>query len=140
MAVISLLYILIPQVFLSGFFAGDSANESNDEIARLATTLLQFVAAYNLFDASLTILVSAIKGAGDTQFVLWVSLTMAAVLALLSWLAVEVIHAGLFGCWILIVGWVWVLGTVYFLRFLNGKWKKMRVIEMKHSEPVHVGE
>ncbi|MFO0940668.1 MAG: MATE family efflux transporter [Pirellulales bacterium] len=140
MAAISLLYILVPQVFLSGFVASDSAKGSNDEIARLATTLLQFVAAYNLFDASLTILVSAIKGAGDTQFVLWVSLIMAAVLGLLSWIAVEKIHAGLFGCWILIVGWVWVLGTVYFLRFLQGKWKTMRVIEMKHTEPVHSAE
>lgn len=134
MAVISLLYVAMPQVFLSGFFAGDEHHSANEEIAALATKLLQFVAAYNLFDASLTILVNAIKGAGDTQFVLWVSLVMAVVLGVLSWIAVEKIHAGLYGCWVLIVGWVWVLGIVYFLRFLQGKWKNMRVIEMQHTE------
>ncbi len=133
MAVISLLYIIVPDLFLTAFANKDpELIADSEQIAKLATTLLLFVAAYNLFDASLTILVNAIKGAGDTRFVLWVSLIMAAVLALLSWLAVEVIHAGLYGCWILVVGWVWILGIVYFLRFLSGKWKKMRVIEMKH--------
>lgn len=138
MAVISTLYVVVPNWFLHAFTPEGElpGGQAVQTVVELATTLLLFVAAYNLFDASLTILVSAIKGAGDTQFVLRTSLIMAAILGLLSWLAVEVVKAGLFGCWILVVGWVWALGIIYFLRFIQGKWKNMRVIEMSHSQPL----
>jgi len=133
MTLISILYVAVPQIFLWWFFVGsDHPQGMSSEVGVLAVRLLQFVAAYNLFDASLTILVSAIKGAGDTRFVLLVSTVMGIVLALLSWLAVEVLELGLFGCWALIVGWIWILGIVYYLRFVQGKWREMRVIEMTH--------
>jgi MATE family multidrug resistance protein len=133
MAIISILYVVAPRMFLWWFFAGSEHPEGmSGQVGILAARLLQFVAAYNLFDASLTILVSAIKGAGDTRFVLMVSTIMGIALAVLSWLAVEVLQLGLYGCWVLIVGWVWVLGIVYFLRFVQGKWREMRVIEMRH--------
>lgn len=133
MLAISLMYIFVPGLFLYWFFAGaDNSEGLSGQVGVLATSLLLFVAAYNLFDASLTILVSAIKGAGDTRFVLLVSTVMGIVLAVLSWLAVEVLHLGLYGCWVLIVAWVWALGITYFLRFIQGKWREMRVIEMTH--------
>jgi multidrug resistance protein, MATE family len=133
MVVISILYLVIPSWFLWWFFAGSEHPGGTDsEVGQLATTLLQYVAAYNLFDASLTILVSAIKGAGDTRFVMVISTLMGLVLALFSWLAVEVWNLEIYGCWAIMVGWVWSLGIIYFLRFLQGKWKQMRVIEMVH--------
>jgi MATE family multidrug resistance protein len=72
---------------------------------------------------------SAIKGAGDTQFVLRVSIVMAISLSVLSWVAVEWLKLGVFGCWTLITLWVWVMGVVFLWRFLGGKWRTMRVIE-----------
>jgi multidrug resistance protein, MATE family len=135
MGVISLLYAIVPQWFLYWFYLGENSQDMNDAVGLLAARLLLFVAAYNLFDALLTILVNALKGAGDTAFVLWVSLTMSIVLGGLSWLAVEVLDSGLYQCWGIIVGWVWVLGIVYLIRFLGGKWKAMRVIEMSHHAP-----
>ncbi len=133
MAFMSVLYVTVPNVFLSSFFSGsEHPEEMTGQVGLLATRLLQFVAAYNLFDASLTILASAIKGAGDTRFVLAVSTVMGIVLAIFSWLVVEVWELGIYGCWVLIVAWVWILGIVYFARFLQGKWRDMRVIEMRH--------
>jgi MATE family multidrug resistance protein len=132
MTVISVLYIAVPQAFLWSFFAAEESDPATqEEVRSLVVILLRFVAAYNLLDASLTILVNAIKGAGDTRFVLLVSLTMGAVLALLSYLAVEQFHLGLHGCWLLVTGWVWALGTIFFLRFVQGKWRQMRVIKMR---------
>jgi multidrug resistance protein, MATE family len=133
MAAISILYVAVPSWFLWWFFAGSDHPEGmTGDVGMLAARLLQFVAAYNLFDASLTILVSAIKGAGDTRFVLWISTLMGGVLAALSWMAVEVWQLGIYGCWVIIVGWVWALGIIYFFRFVQGKWQEMRVIEMVH--------
>ncbi|MBX3420338.1 MAG: MATE family efflux transporter [Pirellulaceae bacterium] len=137
MSLISVLYIVVPTWFLWWFFAGtEHAHGLGSDVGVLATKLLQFVAAYNLLDATLTILVSAIKGAGDTRFVLGVSLVMGLVLAVSSWLAVEVWQFGIYGCWALIVAWVWALGIIYLLRFIQGKWRDMRVIDMTHSAPL----
>ena len=74
-------------------------------------------------------LVSALKGAGDARFVMWVTLVMAGLLTLGSWAAVGPLRAGLHGCWWLVVAWVWIVGVVYFVRFRQGRWRQMRVIE-----------
>ncbi|HMO14554.1 MAG TPA: MATE family efflux transporter [Pirellulaceae bacterium] len=130
MTIISLLYLLIPQVFLFTFFLVESDPEYSVEVQNLAITLLRFVAAYNLFDAMLIVFSSAIKGAGDTRFVFLVSLVMAVFLALGSWLAIERLSFNVFGSWVLITGWVWATATIFGLRFLGGKWRSMRVIEL----------
>ena len=128
MAVVSAIFVFAPWIVLTGFFAGPG--EAQDETVRaLAVVLLRFVAAYNFLDAALMIFVNAIKGAGDTRFVLWVSLIMATLLAVASWLAVEVLNLGLYGCWTLITLWVSSMGVIYMLRFMQGKWRSMRVIE-----------
>lgn len=129
MACISLLYLATPDLFLASFFASDRSAESQAAVYPLAVTLLRFVAAYNLLDAVLMVFSSAIKGAGDTQFVLRISMVMAVSLALLSWFAVEYLELGVYGCWALITLWVWVMGGVFLWRFLGGKWRSMRVIE-----------
>ena len=131
MACISTLYVLVPNLFLFGFFATDQTLLESVAVRELAVNLLRFVAAYNLFDAGLIIFSNAIKGAGDTQFVLWVSLVMGTALAVISYLAVEQWQFGVYGCWMLITGWVWVTATTFMLRFRQGNWKLMRVIDVQ---------
>ncbi|MCA9238730.1 MAG: MATE family efflux transporter, partial [Planctomycetales bacterium] len=129
MATISLVYLFAPDLLLGWFFLSSSPPANSEHVHELAVTLLRFVAGYNLLDATLMVFVSAIKGAGDTRFVLYVSLVMAALLSSLSWLAVTQWGFGVYGCWSLITAWVWITGVVYLLRFLQGKWRSMRVIE-----------
>ena len=95
----------------------------------MAALLLQFVAAYNLLDATQMIFVGALKGAGDTRFLLRVSLVLAGLLAGFSWLSVQVWKLNVFGCWTLIVFWCLIAAVTYVLRFWQGKWRRMRVIE-----------
>lgn len=135
MGLISLFYWFAPELFLSGFFAGSTDLEQSENVEasrQMAATLLKFVAAYNLFDATFMIMASAIKGAGDTRFVMYVSLGMACALSLLTYGAVVVMQQGVFQCWILITAWVCVFGMIFLARFIQGRWKSLRVIEMKH--------
>lgn len=132
MTIISITYLLIPDLYLGSFFANSSELTPDQlRLKLLSMQLLRFVAAYNLLDATLTVFVNAIKGAGDTPFVLKISWIMGAVLAVMSFLAVEVWHLGVYGCWVIITGWVWGLGLIYLMRFRQGKWRQMRVIEMQ---------
>jgi MATE family multidrug resistance protein len=132
MALITFMYVAWPDLFLQSFFDENADASYREELYGMALTLLYFVAAYNMFDATQIIFVSALKGSGDTKFIMLMSLLMASVLAVLSYLAVEVFDFDIYGCWVLIVIWLIVMAAAYLLRFLTGKWRHMRVIEQIH--------
>jgi MATE family multidrug resistance protein len=130
MLVISLLYALAPKLFLVWFFPGGAAtSDAQIAVKNMAAMLLQFVAAYNLLDATQMIFVGALKGAGDTRFLLRVSLVLAALLATFSYVSVQVWKLSVYGCWTLIVLWCLIAAVTYLIRYRQGKWRAMRVIE-----------
>ncbi|MEX0611432.1 MAG: MATE family efflux transporter [Pirellulales bacterium] len=137
MLAISLLYVLVPGLFLRGFFPdGAAMAQDHAAVEAMAALLLQFVAAYNLLDATQMVFVGALKGAGDTRFLLRVSLVLAGLLAAFSYLSVEVWELNVFGCWTLVVIWCWLAAAIYVTRFRQGHWRRMRVIE----QPAEVAE
>jgi MATE family multidrug resistance protein len=96
--------------------------------------LLRFVAAYCLLDAMNLIFCSAIKGAGDTMFVLLTTIIAAPLPVVAAWAGIQWGGLGLYWCWTVVTVWVWCLGVAYLLRFLQGKWREMRVIESELAE------
>lgn len=122
------LYLVIPDAFLS-FFAAYGDPVEFESIRAQSTHLLRFVALYLFCDAICIIFSSAIKGAGDTWFVMLVTLAATPILPALSLFGVLFFGFGLYWCWSVLAGWVAALSIVFWLRFHQGKWKKMRVIE-----------
>ncbi len=128
MGTIATLYVTVPQVVL--FAYGTNADpERFRQIAALTTTLMRFLAAFALFDAMNVVFCNAIKGAGDTRFVLATMLGMAPLLVLPTWVGIEYFDMGLMGSWVAITMWVCLLGSVFLARFIQGRWRTMRVIE-----------
>ena len=84
---------------------------------------------YCLFDALNVVFVSAIRGAGDMRFVLWTTLGMSPAPLLATWWGISRQGWGLLWCWAVITAWVCSLGLIYLGRFLQGRWRQMRVIE-----------
>ena len=128
-AVFAVLYLTIPEKFLGLHSAGSDEFES---ISKLATYLLAFVGFYCLFDTIQIIFVAAIKGAGDTLFVVAFTifsslLFLAAGFGASSFVSGE--NAKLLSWWICLTGWILLLSLVYFGRFIQGRWKSMKVIE-----------
>jgi MATE family multidrug resistance protein len=141
MGAMSLMFTLTPDIFLNQFFGHGEVVKSAAEVRPLVVQLLFFVAAYNMFDAAIIILVSVLRGAGDTQFVMLVSACMACILAAGSWATVEQLNLDLYAAWTFITGWVWALAVIYVVRYRQGRWQSMRVIEQVHHAPlVHEGE
>ena len=93
--------------------------------------LLRFVAAYCLFDAMNVVFVSALKGAGDTRFILLTSLVTSPPPLLIVWAGIHYGQWGLLPCWVVVTLWVCSLGLIYCGRFLQGRWRHMRVIEQE---------
>jgi MATE family multidrug resistance protein len=123
-----LLYFFTPDLFLFGFAAGSSPEEFAS-LRLLVIVLLRFVAAYCLFDALNIIFASALKGAGDTRFVVLATIVIATPAVLVGWFGLTYLNFGLLECWWVITIWITVLGAVYFARFVQGRWRTMRVIE-----------
>jgi MATE family multidrug resistance protein len=128
MGVLAVLFVTIPDVLLMGY-AWFSDPEQFAAIRQPAIVLMRFVAAYTFFDAQMVIFVNAIKGAGDTRFVLLVSILMAPLLLLGCWVGIAFFGLGLYWCWSVLSVWIFLCGVIYFRRFRRGKWRTMRVIE-----------
>lgn len=130
-AFIGSLYLFAPDLLLMIHGAQmDPARYA--ELRDTGAMLLRFVALYCLFDTMIIVFVGALKGAGDTRFILFTSLTQSTLLALASWFAIEWFRWGLFSAWAIITLTIMVVGCVYMLRFVQGKWRDMRVIESQY--------
>jgi MATE family multidrug resistance protein len=133
MCTMSAFYLAVPEWFLMGHAHGmDPAQFGplRDQIV----VLLRFVAAYCLFDALNVVFMSAIRGAGDTRFVLCTSLGTSLFPLSMAWLGIHRWGFGLYWSWTLITFWVLSAGFIYLARFLQGKWRTMRVIEPEFVE------
>jgi MATE family multidrug resistance protein len=129
MLTIAAAYVLLPDIFVAPF-AAKSDPQGFKEIYRFSVILLRFVALYSIFDTMNIIFCSAIKGAGDTRFVMYITVLLSFFGFLVpTYLAIAVFNSGLMVCWVLATIYVSSLGVAFYLRFLNGRWKTMTVIE-----------
>jgi MATE family multidrug resistance protein len=137
MTVIAVGYWFFPNVFMLPFEARASG-EQMEVMRPIAKTLLYFVGFYCIFDTGNIIFSAALKGAGDTRFVMYVSLALNwLIMVLPSWAAITFLHgmARLYAAWFALTTYVCALAVLFFLRFLAGKWKTMWVIEKVPALP-----
>ena len=135
MASIAATYVLLPDLFVAPF-AHQADPEGFAEIYGYSVVLLRFVAIYCLFDTMNIIFCSAIKGAGDTRYVMIMTTFLSVFILIIPvYLTVEVLEAGLMVAWVFATAYVISLGVAFYLRFLGGKWRSMRVIEQKPPVP-----
>jgi len=136
MTSIALLYLFKPDIFLKPFSL-HSDFQSFTEIRDITVILLRFVAFYSVFDTFNIIFSSAIKGAGDTRFVMiTISILSFCVLVIPNYLFLIVFKKGLYFGWAITSIYIILLGFIFFFRFLKGKWKTMKVIEeIRHDAP-----
>lgn len=118
-------YLFQPDLILRPYGLGD-----RESVRSLVVTLLQFVALYSFFDAMVVVFSSCIRGAGDTRFAMLFSFSLGIVcLVLPTALAVQFSSNGFMIAWYAVTGFIALLGVGFLLRFLQGKWMAMRIIE-----------
>jgi MATE family multidrug resistance protein len=135
--VIGVMYSLFFVVFYGGFpdfamdlYSFDVAPERFAEMRPILRPLLYFIAGYCIFDAFQTVFVGALKGAGDTYFVLLGHL-FAGSLTVVGGITISRVWKwdGLYYWWGVITFWVILLAVIFSLRYLQGGWQEKRVIE-----------
>lgn len=125
---ISSLYVFAPRLLLMAH-AAHADPAQFEQVAALTIVLLRFVALFCLFDATNIVFVNAIKGAGDTRFVMITTVSLACSAVAATWIATEYFGFGILGTWTIITIWIFLLGAIFFARFMQGTWRSMRVIE-----------
>jgi len=128
----AILYIFAPDWLLSFYRLGQSDTDTIQAIA-IARTLLKFVAIYVFFDFVQLILAGALRGAGDTWFVLG-----SVIVASFTSIIIGMIGADfaakhfeisvLYWWWGIITLWVWLLAIVMIARYRGGRWQAMRMV------------
>ncbi|MDZ7264975.1 MAG: MATE family efflux transporter [candidate division KSB1 bacterium] len=134
MGTIALTYVLIPQIYLWPYASQAEASQFA-VIQKMTINLLYFVAFYSIFDTLNIIFASALKGAGDTRWVMIASVLLSwSTLIIPSYLASVVYNWGIYIAWCFVTLYIFALGIAFLFRFLGSKWESMRVIE--HVPPI----
>jgi multidrug resistance protein, MATE family len=134
-AVVALVYLFVPEP-LAELFRSTQDPQSWEKVWPLVPPLLRFVCLYCIFDAMNLIFSFALRGAGDTRFVTAVALSLSWPVMVLPTAAACHLQANLFWPWTFASLYIVLLATIFFLRFRQGRWKAMRVIETKALVPV----
>ncbi len=130
--VIDLVFIFAPDLVLSPFLAAGQAATTHQTVLQLSRSLLHIVAAYLFFDALYMVFSGALRGAGDTRFMMLAIAVVSPVCLILPvYIGVEYLQISAHSAWLWVLCFVTVLFLLSAWRFWRGAWKKMLVIEDK---------
>ncbi len=121
MSSLGVLLFFIPELFIKVF-------TRDPDIIANASVCLKLVAIAQPFLAANMVFSGALRGAGDTRFVMVSTLIGVWGLRLVgTYILIDFFNMGLLGAWIGMVIDLFVRGMLNFMRFRSGKWKYIRI-------------
>ena len=106
-------------------------------VIQLGHRLLILCAIFQSFDAILIVTVGALRGAGDTKWILWIT----AFAGYVCFLPVALVYTFVFGggpyeAWVIATVYVIGLSGAILLRFRGGYWRKIEIFQAEAVVPV----
>ncbi len=124
------IFIFAPDEILKPFLASSHGTASNLEVLTTGKMLLKIVAAYLFFDAFYMIFSGALRGAGDTRFMMLATgFASLAGLIIPVYTGVIYLNIGVKTAWLWLLFFIFTLFLISATRYWWGAWKKMLVIE-----------
>jgi MATE family multidrug resistance protein len=126
---IDLIFIFAPDFVLAPFMAS-APDAASQPVFGYGKSLLKIVAAYLFFDALYMVFSGALRGAGDTRFMmLAIGMVSPFCLVLPVYIGIEFFRITVTTAWLWVLVFISVLFLLSALRYRRGIWKKMLVIE-----------
>ncbi len=130
MAAIGSTFLFFPRAYFSLFAGRGPQSISLEEILPVGRWLLLMMATWGPMDCVNLVISGALKGAGDTRFVMYYSVA----LAWGVWLSGEalillVFRGGILAAWIWLTVYVILMAGGFLWRYRSGKWKSIDLIE-----------
>jgi len=124
-------FILLPNMYLA-IFSAEASSMDPVALREAVRYLLLILAVWGLPDAASLILSGALKGAGDTHFVMRYQAAVAWGVFVPGQLVLIVgLQADHLICWAWALLYIGLLGGGYTWRFASGKWKRIKLLETK---------
>jgi len=102
MTILACMFIFLPKLLLHLFKSDQYSLAQFGEILEMGVILIRFVALFCFFDALNLIFSGALKGAGDTRFIMWtIGALSFGVMIIPVYLATEIMGAGVYTAWVL---------------------------------------
>ncbi len=123
------LYWIIPDILISPFIQ-EASGDNLSEIAETSIRLLRFFIVIIYLDSIMIMFGGALKGAGDTKFVM-IALAIISICLLVipSYVLIEVLQMPVYIAWICVLVNHSTVSWIFLQRFRSGKWAKIEVIE-----------
>ncbi len=130
--VIGLSFLLFPGFYTQIFENKTAASVPFDELLKSVRILLVMLAVWGAADASALILSGALKGAGDTHFVMYFQSAVAwGFLVAGQLVLVLVLKVNFYVSWAWTLLYIVILGIGFMLRFRSNRWKRIDLLERR---------
>lgn len=125
-------FVFAPETIIALFMTPGEMGGEYEKILQMGSTLLRMVSVYVLLDVFYMIFAAALKGAGDTRFLLcllfWGSLVC---MILPLSIGIRFLGMGIYAAWSCIIVFIGFLAVATALRYHGRKWEGMLVIASK---------
>ena len=130
--VISATFLLFPGFYINLFEGDHAGTVPFGELFKTVRILLVMLAVWGAADASALIVSGALKGAGDTHFVMYFQSTVAwGFLVMGQLLIIFVFRGGVYVSWFWTLLYVVILGIGFLLRFRSDRWKSIDLLDRR---------
>ncbi|MDP3429804.1 MAG: MATE family efflux transporter [Desulfomicrobium sp.] len=129
LTIMSAVFLLAPEAVLGLFQPRDMDPVAFAAVVGMGRTLLMIVVAYLFFDGVSFIVYGALKGAGDTIFVMTSRLVLVILFMIVPILVGARLGFGIYYFWAVSCTFLVMLSLVGWWRFRQGKWRNMLVVE-----------
>lgn len=121
--------------YLIGAFRPQHDDVNFTQAYPIAVSMLRVAAFYVMADAIMLVFGGALRGAGDTFWVMCISVTMHWVLVGVAASAIHLMHLSPQTTWILLCFTLLLFSGILYLRYRSGRWRSIKVIG-EAAEPV----
>jgi MATE family multidrug resistance protein len=130
-SVLAVLFLLLREPLVQIFVA---SGPHADGIMELGTFMMIGLATYVMADAIILISGGVLRGAGDTQWLMWASVFMHWLMLLVQYLVIKVWALGPEASWVVFVAMILATGLVYLWRLAGPKWRTPEAFARVMSE------
>ena len=130
-ATLAVLYISF-RFPLVEFFAPPEGDFS--EIRELATFMMIGLSTYAMADAAIQVCGGVLRGAGDTRWLMWASVSLHWIMLVAEYYIIRVAELGPRVAWLTFCVMIFAIAVVFFMRLRSSRWREVDKLEMVMAE------
>jgi MATE family multidrug resistance protein len=127
-SVVMLVLFLAFPIALSNVFRPSVHDKVFADALPLTLFMVRLMAIYVLVESMIVSYCGALRGAGDTFWAMFISVSLHWLMVVVLYVLFNVMHVSAQAAWVFIIIWVMLLSLAFYLRYRSGKWKEIQLV------------